>query len=411
MTLDFDSASGPTDWSAVGEAVLPDTVALRRAIHADPEIGLHCPRTTEKAKAALAGLPLEIRDSSSTTGFLAILRGGRSGSGSNGRTVLLRGDMDALPMPEETGLPFASRNEGRMHACGHDTHTAMLVGAAKALCARADKLPGTVVFMFQPGEEGYHGARFMMDDGLLAEAAPEAAFALHISPNMPLGQVVSRVGPLLASANTVHARIVGRGGHAAMPHDNIDPIPVACEIVTALQTFVARRVPVQDPAVLSITAIRADGGAHNIIPDSAELLGTLRTLSESTRALMFDAFDRIVTHVAQAHGATAEAWIDDGYPVTMNDARAIELVQACAAGIGAEYETMKAPMMGGEDFSYVLREVPGAMAFIGAAEPGTDPAVNPPLHNTRMTIDEAVMARGVALHCAMAMRFLERGFD
>ena len=411
MTLDFDTASDLTDWSAVGESVLPDTVALRRAIHADPEIGLHCPRTTEKAKAALAGLPLEIRDSRSTTGFLAILRGGRGEAGDNGRTVLLRGDMDALPMSEETGLPFASRTAGAMHACGHDSHTAMLVGAAKALCARRDELPGTVVFMFQPGEEGYHGARFMMEDGLLRDAAPEAAFALHISPNMPLGRVVSRVGPLLASANTVHAKIIGRGGHAAMPHENIDPIPVACEIVTALQTFIARRVPVQDPAVLSITAIRADGGAHNIIPDTAVLLGTLRTLSEPTAKLMFDAFERIVTGIAAAHGATAEAWIEDGYPVTTNDARAIDVVQGCADAIGADYQTMKAPMMGGEDFSYVLREVPGAMAFIGAAAPGSDPATNPPLHNTRMTIDEQVMARGVAMHCAMATRFLERGFD
>ena len=407
MTFDLHSA---TDWSSVGESVLDDTVALRRAIHADPEVGLHCPRTTEKAKAALAGLPLEIHDSRSTTGFVAILRGGLGKSGDNGRTVLLRGDMDALPMAEATGLPFASRNAGAMHACGHDAHTAMLVGAAKALCDRRDGLPGTVVFMFQPGEEGHHGARFMMEDGLLDIAQPEAAFALHISPNMPSGQVVSRVGPLLASANTVHARITGRGGHAAMPHDNIDPIPIACEIVTALQTFIARRVPVQDPAVLSITAIRADGGAHNIVPDTAELLGTLRTLSESTRTLMFDGFQRIVTGIAAAHGAEAEAWIDDGYPVTMNDARAIDLFQACAASVGAEYATMRAPMMGGEDFSYVLRKVPGAMAFIGVAPPGTDPATNPPLHNTRMTIDEAVMARGVALHCALATRFLERGF-
>jgi len=406
MSLDFTSDA---DWSAVGEAGLDEVVALRRAIHADPEIGLHCPRTTEKAKAALAGLPLEIHDSRSTTGFVAILRGQ---GGDNGRTVLLRGDMDALPMTEETGLPFASRTPGAMHACGHDSHTAMLVGAARALCARAETLPGTVVFMFQPGEEGHHGARFMMEDGLLGLAPADAAFALHISPNMPAGVVVSRVGPLLASANTIHARITGRGGHAAMPHENIDPVPIACEIVTALQTFIARRVPVADPAVLSITTIRADGGAHNIVPDTAELLGTLRTLSEETRALMFEAFDRIVTNIASAHGATAEAWIDDGYPVTMNDSRAVEAMRAAATRLGGEgaYQTMKAPMMGGEDFSYVLREVPGAMAFIGVAPEGSDPATNPPLHNVRMTIEESVMARGVAMHCAVAERFLVEGW-
>ncbi|MBB4155189.1 hippurate hydrolase [Sphingomonas jinjuensis] len=404
-----------TDWLAVGEAQLPETIALRRAIHAEPEIGLHCPLTTEKAKAALAGLPLEIRDSRSTTGFVAVLRGGAAGGGqgSNGRTVLLRGDMDALPMNEETGLDFASTIPGRMHACGHDSHTAMLVGAAKALCARRDGLPGTIVFMFQPGEEGHHGARFMMEDGLLADPAPEAAFALHISPNMPSGVLVSRAGPLLASANTVHARITGRGGHAAMPHENIDPVPIAAEIVTALQTFIARRIPVQDPAVLSITSLHAGGTAHNIIPDTCEMLGTLRTLSEATRTTMFEAFERIVTGIAAAHGATAEAWIDDGYPVTMNDPRALAVMKGCAVAIGGEdaYHTMPAPMMGGEDFSYVLREVPGAMGFIGVAPDGTDWRTNPPLHNTKMTIDEAVMARGIAMHCAMATRYLERGFD
>jgi hippurate hydrolase len=403
MSLDEEGG-----WIAAADEQFDDVVALRRAIHAEPEVGLHCPLTTEKAKAALAGLPLEIRDSGSTTGFVAILRGQ---TGDNGRTVLLRGDMDALPMTEETGLPFASTLPGAMHACGHDTHTAMLVGAAKALSARRERLPGTVVFMFQPGEEGHHGARFMMEDGLLADPSPDAAFALHVSPNMPFGTLVSRPGPLLASANTVHARVIGRGGHAAMPHENIDPVPIACEIVTALQTFIARRVPVADPAVLSITTIKAGAGAHNIVPDAAELLGTLRTLSEATRALMFDAFERIVTNIAAAHGATAEAWIDAGYPVTMNDPRAIEVMRDCVGDMGVRYETMKAPMMGGEDFSYVLRELPGAMAFIGAAPEGSDPSTNPPLHNTRMTIDERVMAKGIAIHCAVAERFLDRGFE
>lgn len=403
MTLDT-----ATDWTAAGEAEFDEVVALRRAIHADPEIGLHCPRTAEKIKAALAGLPLEIHDSTSTTGFVAILRGGRD----NGRTVLLRGDHDALPMQEETGLPYASQVQGAMHACGHDTHTAMLVGAAKALCARKDALPGTIVFMFQPGEEGYHGARFMIDDGLLDVARPEAAFALHVSPNIPAGVVVSRPGPLLASADTLHATIRGRGGHGAMPHECLDPIPVACEIVTALQTYIARQVPVTDPAVLTIAQINA-GSAHNIIPAEATLVGTLRTLSEATRQKMQEAFVRMVEHIAAAHGATGEATIDQGYPVTMNDARACELMQACAQQLGGEegWALMPAPMMGAEDFSYVLREVPGAMAFIGAAPEGSDAAANPPLHNTRMTIEERVMAKGVAMHCAMAERFLNDGMD
>jgi hippurate hydrolase len=401
-----------TDWTAAGEAELEGVVALRRAIHADPEIGLDCRRTTEKIKRALHGLPLEYREGPSTSGLVAILRGG----GDNGRAVLLRGDMDALPMQEETGLPFASKVPGAMHACGHDSHTAMLVGAARALCARRESLRGTVVFMFQPGEEGYHGARFMIEDGLLDDVLPgrrpDAAFALHIWPTLPRGTVAGRSGPLLASADTLSARIIGKGGHAAMPHDSLDPIPVACEIVGALQTLVARTVPVTDPAVLSITKINA-GSAHNIIPSDVEMLGTLRTLSEATRTRLQADFKRVVQHVAEAHGVTAKARVDEGYPVTVNDARATELVRRCARSLGDEdpWFELQAPIMGAEDFAYVLREVPGVMAFLGAAAEGTDAASNPPLHNTRMTIDEATMAKGVALHCAFAERFLSNGFD
>lgn len=401
--------SDRTDWTAIGAAQLDDVIALRRAIHAEPEIGLHCPLTTAKIKAAIAGLPLEIHDSRSTTGFVAILRGSQGG---NGRTVLLRGDMDALPMTEETGLPFASTIPGAMHACGHDAHTAMLVGAAKALSARKDDIPGTIVFMFQPGEEGHHGARWMIEDGLLDIAKPDAAFALHITPNAPAEVFVGREGPLLASTDTVHATIRGRGGHAAMPHDARDPIPVACEIVTALQTFIARRIPVADPAVLTITQIHA-GNSHNIIPDEAKMMGTLRTLSEQTRAAAREAFGRIAEGIAAAHDCVAEVSIDEGYPVTLCDPRATAMMRGIAGELSGEHgwSRMPAPMMGGEDFSYVLREVPGAMAFIGVAADGSDPRTNPPLHNTRMTIDEATLAKGVAMHCAVAERFLENGLD
>ncbi|RDE07046.1 M20 metallopeptidase family protein [Sphingomonas aracearum] len=394
------------DWSAAAEAGLPDIVGLRRAIHRDPEIGLHCPRTADKIRAALAGLPLEIREGRSTTGLVAILRGGRD----NGRTVLLRGDHDALPMQEETGLSFASEVANAMHACGHDAHTAMLVGAARALSAQREELPGTIVFLFQPGEEGYHGARYMMEDGLLDIARPEAAFALHLWPNLPAGTFWSRPGPLMASADTIRCTVRGRGGHGAMPHDCLDPVPVACEIVTALQTYIARQVPVTDPAVLTIAKIAA-GSAHNVIPGEVEMLGTLRALSERTRGQMHEAFARIATHIALAHGATAEPGVEPGYPVTVNDARAVTLAREEAEALGAPWQEMAQPMMGAEDFSYVLREIPGAMTFLGAAPEGSDPGANPPLHNTRMVVDEAVMARGVALHCALAERFLHRGFD
>lgn len=394
------------DWTAAGHAELEEAIALRRAIHADPEIGLRCDHTTAKIKAALAGLPLEYREGPSTSGLIAILRGQR---GDNGRTVLLRGDMDALPMQEETGLPFASKVPGAMHACGHDSHTAMLVGAAKALAARRDALPGTVVFMFQPGEEGHHGAREMIRDGLLDDPAPDAAFALHITPNAPAGVFTGRPGALLASTDTLHATIHGKGGHAAMPHDCLDPIPVACEIVGALQVMIARTVPVADPAVLTITQVHA-GSSHNIIPSEARIMGTLRTLSPATREATRAAFRRTVEGIAAAHGMTAEVEIEEGYPVTLCDPRATAMIQGVAAELGAAWAPMPAPMMGGEDFSYVLQQVPGAMAFLGVAPEGSDPATNPPLHNTRMTIDERVMARGIAMHCTLAERYLEGGF-
>lgn len=400
------------NWRDLGEAVLADTIALRRAIHAEPEIGLACPKTTAKLKAALAGLPLDIHDSKSTSGFIAILRGGRGQAGDNGRTVLLRGDMDALPLTEETGLDFASATPGAMHACGHDAHSAMLAGAARALCARKDDLPGTIVFMFQPGEEGHHGARWMIEDGLLEIARPDAAFALHISPNAPAGVFLGREGALLASTDTLIANIKGKGGHAAMPHDCIDPIPVACEIVAALQSFVARRIPVADPAVLTITQIHA-GSSHNIIPDAVRLMGTLRTLSDNTREKARAAFHQIAGDISRAHGCTAEITIEEGYPVTFCDPRATAMMRDLAVKISGErgWSAMSAPMMGGEDFAYVLKEVPGAMAFVGVAPPGSDPKTNPPLHNTRMIVEESVMAQGVAMHCALAERFLERGFD
>lgn len=205
------------DWTSAAEAVLPDMTALRRAIHAEPELGLSNPRTAEKIMAALAGLPLDIRTGPSTSGIIATLKGP-----ANGRTVLLRGDTDALPMPEETGLDFSSTIPGAMHACGHDAHVAMLAGAARILCERRDSLAGSVMFMFQPGEEGHHGARYMLDDGLI-DPLPDAAFALHIMPNAPWGVVAGRTGALLASNDKLRIVITGRGGHASMPHDALDP--------------------------------------------------------------------------------------------------------------------------------------------------------------------------------------------
>src|SRR5258706_427694 len=253
-----------------------------------------------------------------------------------------------------------------MHACGHDTHTAMLASAARILSGRKDTLNGTVLFMFQPGEEGHHGARFMIDDGLLADPAPEAAFALHIMPNAPTGLFCSKAGPLLASADVLKIRVQGKGGHASMPHDAIDPMPVACEIVTAIQVFITRRMDIFDPAVVTIAKI--DGGStNNVIPEAVNLLVTIRTMSEEARERVHEGIARVAQNVARAHECEAEVGIERGFPVTVCDARAVGVAERAIGGLfgAAGWETMDAPVMGAEGFSYVLQKGPGAMVFLG----------------------------------------------
>ena len=312
------------------QALAPRIVALRRAIHAEPELGLETPLTLAKVRAELAGLPLEWREGTSCTGAVATLRGAMPGPG-----VLLRGDMDALPMPEETGLDFASAIPGRMHACGHDTHTAMLAGAARILAERRDDLAGEVRFMFQPGEEGFHGARFMIEDGLL-DPLPDAAFALHIMPNYKHGVLVSRAGALLAAADMLEIAVEGRGGHASMPHQTRDPVPVACEIVTAIQAMVTRRYEAAEATVVTVTRLDA-GSAHNVIPDRAVLKGPIRTLSTERRQAVRDDLKRLAEGIAAAHECRATVTVTDGFPPTINDPRAVDLFAevACALPGGA----------------------------------------------------------------------------
>ena len=379
--------------------------ALRRAIHAEPELGLDTPKTLAKVKDALADLPLEWREGPSCTGAVAVLKGA-----SSGRRVLLRGDMDALPMEEHSGLDFASQIPGRMHACGHDAHTAMLAGAARLLAARQDSLAGEVLFMFQPGEEGYHGARHMLDDGLI-DPLPDAAFALHVWPNAPHGRLEGRGGPMMASADQLEITVRGTGGHASMPYDTIDPIPVGAEIVLALQTMMTRRFDASEAAVVSITKIEA-GSAHNIIPDSVEMMGTIRTLSPERRKVIRETITRVVENVARAHGCEAEVRFIDGFPATINDARAVSLGKTIALALGGDnpWTDRPAPTMGAEDFSYVLEKVPGAMFFLGAAAQGVDWRGCCGLHSSRMVLDESVMPRGSAFLAGCALEFLENGW-
>jgi amidohydrolase len=376
----------------------PETTELRRAIHQEPELGLDNPATRAKLLARLAGLPLEIAQHAKSSGVVATLRGAKPG-----RRILLRADTDALPMPEDNELAFRSRRPGAMHACGHDAHAAMLAGAARLLCDRRDTLAGEVVFMFQPGEEGFAGAQVMLDEGM---PQTDAAFAIHITPLIPSGMIGTRPGALLASADFFEIIVKGKGGHGSMPHDCRDPIPAAGEITTALQTFVTREIPVSDPVVISVTRI-AGGTTNNVIPESVELQGTIRALSERSRAKAHEGVARVARGIAQAHGVEALLTLKRGYPVTVNDAEFEQFSQRVARELLGPRGVIEfdAPVMGAEDFSYVLQRTPGAMVFLGLRPPGVADAA--PCHSNRMLIDEDGMAFGVALHAAVALRFLE----
>jgi amidohydrolase len=379
----------------------PRTVALRRQIHRNPEQGLHLPATQAAVLRALEGLPLEITTGKSVNSVVAVLRGEQRGP-----TVLLRGDMDALPLTEDTGLSYASEVDGSMHACGHDTHVAMLASSARLLCSRRDALAGQVIFMFQPGEEGHHGARHMLDEGLLDAAGPrvEKAFAVHITSTLRSGVVQCRPGPVMASADTFHVTVTGRGGHGGMPHDTLDPVPAAAAMVGALQTMVARRVSVHHPAVVTIGRLTT-GTTTNIIPETAVLEGTIRTLSEATRSFVHEQIEQVCRHVAAAHGCTAAVEIVPGYPVTVNDSEiGSHVVDLAAATMGQRWaEPMADPLMGAEDFSYVLQRVPGALAFLGACPRGVDLAEAAPNHSNRVLFDEAAMEHGVVLYAGFAL--------
>lgn len=398
----------PTRLLDEAKELLPAAVTLRRRIHQKPELGLDLPLTTEAVLDGLNGLDVEIARGPSTSGLVVSLTGTKSGSQS-GRTILLRGDMDALPMPEETGLDFASEIPGRMHACGHDAHTAMLVQAVHLLHRHRDELPGTVKFMFQPGEEGHAGARRMIEDGLLdADPKPDAAFALHIFPNFKAGAIAGRAGPVLASVDTWTVKVKGKGGHASMPYLAVDPVPVACEIGLALHAMVTRRTNVFDPVVLTLGKI-AGGTASNIIPEAVDMLGTLRTTSENARAIAQEGIRRVATNIAAAHSCEAAVEIRRGYPVTVNDAGFVDFARGVATDlIGAEnYIPMPAPFMGAEDFSYVLQRMPGCMMFLGVMPEGRhDHEHIPSCHSNHMILNEDAMAVGIAMHAAVAHRYL-----
>jgi amidohydrolase len=381
---------------------------LRHAIHREPEIGLDLPKTQAKVLDALSGLPLEISTGRGLSSVTAVLRGDRPGP-----VVLLRGDMDALPVTEETQLPYVSAIPGVMHACGHDLHTAMLAGAARVLSARQAELPGTVIFMFQPGEEGYAGARQMIGEGVLEAAGqrPVAAYGLHVTANrLPCGMFSTRPGPMLAAADQITVTVHGRGGHASQPHLAADPIPAACEMVLALQTMVTRTFDVFDPVVITVGSLHA-GTIDNVIGDEARFLATARSYSARSRRALAERVPRLIRDIASAHGLDVDVEYADEYPVTVNDAAEAAFAgETIAAVFGPERgETAQFPITGAEDFSFVLEEVPGAFVFLGACPADRDPETAPTNHSAVATFDDAALADGTALYAELALRRLARG--
>jgi hippurate hydrolase len=382
----------------------PDLVRLRHALHRDPEVGLDLPRTQEKVLAALDGAALEITTGSALTSVVAVQRGGRPGP-----VVLLRGDMDALPVIERAPVPFASRN-GAMHACGHDLHTAMLVGAAHLLAARRADVAGDVVLMFQPGEEGWDGAKAMLAEGVLDAAGrlPVAAYALHVtSAAVPRGVVATRPGPMLAASGGLTVTVHGQGGHGSAPHRAADPIPATCEMVTALQTMVTRRFDVFDPVVVTVGVLRA-GTRRNVIPETAEFEATVRTFSAEAAARFADAAVVLVRQIAAAHGLRADVAYEPEYPLTVNDDAETGFLSATVREVFGDERLvpMPTPLTGSEDFSRILDAVPGAMAMLGVCHPGTDPSTAAYNHSPHAEFDDTFLADGAALYAELAMRRL-----
>jgi hippurate hydrolase len=379
---------------AVRENFAEKIVALRRNIHREPELGFDTKKTAEKVLAALDGLPLEMQTGVAENGIVATLQG-------DGPTVGLRADMDALPIHEETGLPFTSEIGGMMHACGHDGHTSMLVGAAHALCGMRDRLDGSVKFFFQPAEEGGGGGKVMVEEGVADDVS--SIFALHLWPGLPFGKVGTKAGPIMAAADGFEMTVRGSGGHGAFPHQSADAIAMVAQIVTALQTVISREVDPVEPAVLTVGEIGA-GSAFNIIPETARLGGTVRTLNEDLRRRMPERIEQLARGVAQGMRGDVELDYSFSYPVTMNDEGAARRALGVIADLFGEEHTLELPnpSMGGEDFAFFLEKIPGAFIWLGVGENVSG------LHTPTFAFDEEILPLGSALLAALALESLSQ---
>lgn len=375
----------------------PTLTGWRRELHRQPELAFEEHRTAEFVETRLRELGLEVRTGIAGTGVAAILPAAdRRGPG-----ILLRSDMDALPIQEVPGREYGSQVDGRMHACGHDGHMAMMLGAATILTEQRKRLKRDVVFCFQPAEERCGGGKKMIEDGVLELTEVDAVYALHLWSPVPAGTLHVRPGPMMAAQDEFRARIVGRGGHGAMPQTARDPIVAAAMAVTALQSVVSRWVDPVEAAVVSVGSIHA-GSAPNVIPDDARLEGTLRSFTDEVRDLLRTRVREIVERTAAAAGCEAEFELDAGYPATVNDTAAVEAVRTAGAAVfGAENVIEPPPMAPAEDFAYFLRERPGAFVLVGAGNESR--GITAPHHSPRFDIDESVLPRGAELLARLAL--------
>lgn len=379
------------------QSELPRLVALRHELHAHPELAFEEHRTADLVVRVLEKAGIEVHRGLAGTGVVGVLRAGRSP-----RAIGLRADMDALPIEEENTFPHRSRHPGRMHACGHDGHTAMLLAAAEYLAATRE-FDGTVYFIFQPAEEGEGGARAMIEDGLFTRFPMDAVFGLHNWPGLPVGQIAVHRGPVMASTDQFDIILRGHGAHAAMPHQGRDPVLAGAALVQALQGLISRECAPLDAAVLSVTRFHA-GEAYNVIPPQAVLGGTVRTLRPEVQAQLEAAIERMATGIAQAHGMQAQVDYRQGYPATVNSLREAEFCRQVAAEVvgEAQVRTDLPPSMGAEDFAYMLRERPGCYVWLGNG-PGEGGCT---LHNPRYDFNDAALPIGAAYWVRLAERWL-----
>lgn len=383
-------------------AMRDDLVVIRRELHRSAEIGIELPVTQRIILRELQGAGLEISTGTRLSSVTAVLRGSKPGP-----VVLLRADMDGLPISEATGLEYAASGDA-MHACGHDMHMAGLIGAARLLAARRAELAGTVIFMFQPGEEGWAGGRIMLDEGVLDAAGerPLVAYAIHVDCMTERGRLVTREGAMMASASALRMTVTGSGGHAAFPQHGVDPVPVAAELIGAIQTFSARRLPATDQAVISVTRLSSDSDASNVLASTVSLEANIRTLSRQTLDSVREALPALLGGIAAAHGCAFESEFIPSYPVMRNDPQetqyALDVLEDL---VGVERVTrLEAPSMASEDFAYVLDEVPGALIFVGAAPDG----VTGPMHSETAVFDDSVLDLQASVLAELAWKRLER---